>query len=135
MAIKVSYHLGDHRHSGRGSIMFSVCPVILTWWCHQHLYNLVFIGLMEMERSNLLSMLTWIPQKERNSLSWSAILKDLQNQEYWFTKSWQRWTGEFRLLQSVMFYKQTRYTWELIRGKSGQNTSENTAAMSLIGQY
>ena len=54
--------------------------------------NSVVMGLMEMEIPILISDLTRIPRKKRNSLPRSTILRDFQNQEYRFTipKYWAR---------------------------------------------
>ena len=51
---------------------------------------MVATGLMEMEMSIPISILTLIPQKKTNSLPRAAILRDFQNLEYQFAipKSW-----------------------------------------------
>ena len=128
--IKISYHpakFGGHRHSGSGDAMCLVCQVIFMYdvtstcliiliWVKScrciWLPNLVIIGLIEIEKSILIPILTWIRWKKLNSPSRSAILRYFEKQEYQFTipksqtglaeKREEVEEKEYRQLQSVM---------------------------------
>ena len=74
------------------------CLISLIWVNFSrctYLPTLLVVGLMEIDISVLISILTWIRQ--------SAILRDFQNQEYQYPGK-AEWK-EFKQLQSDMLYK------------------------------